>query len=107
MSLLRAGYKLFTKSVKIYYTYVYSHLNYCIEAWGNAYDVHVNQLTMLQKCALRFVAGTHKTAHTIPIAHELSLLFINDMYMLKCASMWYILYCIIWLKLICLLILNQ
>ena len=49
----------------------------------------MNQLTLLQKCALRLVADAHKTAHTIPIALELSLLFIKDIYKLKFASMVY------------------
>ena len=73
----------------VYFAYVYSHIIYCIEVWGNAYDVQMNKLTMLQKCALRVVVGAHKSARINLIAHELSLLFINDIYKLKCASMVY------------------
>ena len=87
--MLRAGFKMFSKPIKlmIYHAYISSHLYYCAEVCGNVCNTHLNHPLILQKCALRSVLNAHKLDHTASIAHSLSLLLIHDIDKFKCASL--------------------
>ena len=57
-----------------------SIFTYCIEVWGNACQSYLKPLVILQKRAIRMVAGAQKLDHTIPLFHSLNLLQIKEMY---------------------------
>ncbi len=87
IAMLRASRTLFPVSVKlnIYYALIYSHMTYCITVWFNAAAVYISDIVRLQKCAIRLVVNAHKFAHTMPIACELSVLLLNEVYQYKIA----------------------
>ena len=53
---------------------------YCICIWGNSPFVYLKPLVMLQKRAVRVIAGAKYLAHTSPIFKELKILNMNNIY---------------------------
>ena len=49
----------------IYYSLIYPHLLYGIPIWGNADDIHINPLLILQKKAVRLIMNKQRNIHTI------------------------------------------
>ena len=49
----------------IYYGLIYPHLLYGIPIWGNADNIHINPLLILQKKAIRLIMNKHRNIHTI------------------------------------------
>ena len=70
--------------LKLYYTLIYPHLNYCILAWGSAKQTYLHPLLVLQKRVVRIVTDSHYYAHSLPLFKQLNLLRLDDMYMLSC-----------------------
>ena len=91
IAMLRAGFKMFSKPIKlmIYHAYISSHSCYCTEVWGNACNTYLNHLLILQKCAIRLILYAHELDHTASIVHSLSLLLIHDIHKFKCLSLVY------------------
>ena len=57
----------------IYYSLIYSHLLYGIPIWGNADEVHISPLYILQKKAIRLIVNKDKSIQTLfklPGEHE-------------------------------------
>ena len=74
----------------IYYSLIYSHVNYGIEAWGYAFQIYLNKLEVLQKRALRLMTFNDRfpdtpgpLTDTNPIFKELELLKIKDIFYLN------------------------
>lgn len=55
--LLKARY-YFSKTtmLTLYYSFIHSHINYCITAWGNTYPTHIAPLHHLQNQAIRILS---------------------------------------------------
>ena len=49
----------------IYYSLIYPHLLYGIPIWGNADNIHLNPLLILQKKAVRLILNKHRNIQTI------------------------------------------
>ena len=86
----------------IYYSLIYPHLLYGIPIWGNADDIHINPLLILQKKAVRLIMNKQRNIHTIyklpgepitywyvdtflkvpsgPLFIELEILYIQDIF---------------------------
>ena len=45
------------KSINIYYSSVFSHLSYGVEAWGSACDSYISHLEVVQNKAVRIISG--------------------------------------------------
>ena len=43
----------------LYYSYIYPYMIYCIEAWGNASNCHLDQLYIIQKKVIRLISFTN------------------------------------------------
>ena len=43
--------------LSLYHTFVYPYLSYCIHVWGKAYNIHFNDLIVLQNKAMRIING--------------------------------------------------
>ena len=71
---------------QIYYSLIYSILNYNICSYGGAYDTHLNRLLLLQKRAIRIICGESFIAHTDPLFYRTRILKIHDMYRLNIAA---------------------
>ena len=64
----------------IYYSLIYSYLNYCISIWGGTYRCHLRPLEVLQKRALRIMCNVPGRSHTEPLFKSNNLLKLTDVY---------------------------
>ena len=71
---------------QIYYSLIYSLLNYNILAYGGTYNTHLNRLILLQKRAIRLVCGASFLAHTDPLFSQTGILKFQDIYRLNVAT---------------------
>ena len=69
----------------IYNSFINSHINYCILAWG----FKLSKITTLQKKAIRIVAGSKYNSHTDPIFIALRCLKANDIFRLAKIKFYY------------------
>ena len=65
--------------VNLYYAFIYPFLTYCIHVWGTAHDVHLNKLIVLQKRAIRIIAGVPPRSHTEPLFQQYKLIEFDDL----------------------------
>ena len=57
------------------------YLNYCVFVWGNTFDSYLNPLVVLQKRAVRVIAGAKRNSPTEPIFKKLKLLKLKQIYL--------------------------
>ena len=60
--------------LNLYYSFIYPYLTYCVEAWGNTPDTHIDPLIKLQKKVIRIITFSPYLAHTEPLFKELNIL---------------------------------
>ena len=72
---------IFPKNIllTIYKSLILPHLNYSLLLWG----VHLQDISVLQKNAIRVVTNNTYKSHTEPIFKEHGLLNVNDMFLLN------------------------
>jgi len=58
----------------IYRCIVESHLNYCLEAWGNTYYTRIRSIFTLQKKIIRIIAKVTSLAHSAPLFSYFNIL---------------------------------
>jgi retron-type reverse transcriptase len=77
----------FPKHIKrmIYFAFVNSHLLYCISLWGNAPAYLLNKLIVMQKKAIRLICNVQFDTHVQPLARDLCILLLPDLYVFRCA----------------------
>jgi len=77
--LYRASY-LLPPSVRtqLYYSLVYPYLAYCNMVWASTYDSRLHKLVLLQKRAVRCIAGTPMGSHTDPLFIRFKLLKLHQ-----------------------------
>ena len=63
----------------LYYSLIMPYLLYCIEIWGNSYKTHLKPLQVLQKKAVRVVAGASDLPHTNNFFLDFKLLKLQDL----------------------------
>jgi len=73
----------------LYLTLVYPYFNYCINIWGGSAQIYINKLIILQKRAVRIVAGASFLCHADPLFKELNLLKLDDLFRLNVALYMY------------------
>jgi hypothetical protein len=64
--------------MNLHYTLVYPYLTYCNLVWALTYESRLHKLVILQKKAVRLIAGIRKREHTGPSFSELHLLRIDQ-----------------------------
>ena len=62
----------------IYFSLMYSHLQYCISLWGLAHANTLNPLEKMHKRIMRNMTNSPYLQHTTPLFFKLNLLKIND-----------------------------
>jgi hypothetical protein len=84
IAILKAVYCLFPVHIMkmVYFAYVFPHITYCLTLWGNAYNVHLNKVFVLQKAAIRLICKAPKLAHVTPLASSLKLLLLPELHKL-------------------------
>ena len=70
----------------VYYSFVYSHLQYCISTWGLTSKTALDPLEKLHKRIIRYLSKSPYLAHTNPLFFKLNLLKINDICLLEIAK---------------------
>ena len=65
--------------INLYHSYIYPYLIYCIEAWGNASNCHLEQLYLTQKKVARMISFSNYNAHSIDIFKQLNILPLNKL----------------------------
>ena len=65
--------------LSLYYAFIYPHLSYCNQIWGNIPITTLNKLVVLQKRAVRIICGVHPRTHTGPLFEELKILNMQKM----------------------------
>ena len=66
--------------VTFYNSFILSHLNYSLNACGNAHATALSSLFKLQKRAIRNITMSEYRAHTKPIYNSLNTLTLYDLY---------------------------
>lgn len=67
----------------LYSSLILPYLNYGLLAWGNASQVLIDKLLLLQKRVLRIICHTNFLAHTDPLFFDNKILKIKDLYLLQ------------------------
>jgi exonuclease III len=65
---------------KLYYTFIYPHLLYCIEVWGSTYHSLYKSLHILQKKFIRIVTFSDFHAHTKELFNNLEILTVYQLH---------------------------
>ena len=79
----------------LYYSLIYSHLNYAIEVWGSADTTHLNRLLILQKRIVRMITRSDKRQEDYsflpsdPLFHQLEILKVHDIFKLRVSKFIY------------------
>ena len=75
--------------MKLYNSFVYPYINYCIEVWGGASDKSIKSLFKVKKTAVRIIKSASYLTHTQPIFHALNILNIYKIYEFKVSLFMY------------------
>ena len=76
--------------ILLYYSLIYSFLNYCTITWGNTYLITLQLFTLLQKRAVRIITFSDFKAHITPLFYyHLKLLKLSGLIYLKNALFMY------------------
>ena len=70
----------------VYYSLIYSHIQYCITTWGVASATALEPLEKMHKRVIRIITNSPFQSRTTPIFKEINLLKINDVFKLKMAE---------------------
>ena len=60
--------------LSLYYAFIYPHIAYCNQIWGNIPVTNLNKLIVLQKRAIRIICGVHPRTSTAPLFEDLNIL---------------------------------
>ena len=75
--------------INLYYSLIYSHIVYCIQSWGNAGEIELNHILILQERSVRLTGnwimlntpGILQSSN--PLFIKLKILKIKDIYSLQ------------------------
>ena len=75
--------------INLYHSYIYPCLIYCIEAWRNATNCHLEQLYLIQKKVTRMISFSNYNTHSIDIFKQLNILPLNKLVVNRIGLMMY------------------
>ena len=64
---------------KLYFSYIYPYLTYCIKIMGISPQSHLNSLLLQQEKIIRIMTLSSNCAHTDPIFKDLNILTIDKL----------------------------
>ena len=68
-----------SESLKIlYYSMIFPHYSYCLEAWGTSQPKNLKRIVSIQKKSIRAISRSHWLAHTEPRMKYLGILKLED-----------------------------
>ena len=71
----------------LYYSLVYTHLNYCISTWGGITKTALNPIFILQKKVIRIMTNSSFDSSSRPIFCELNILPLHLIYKFSLATL--------------------
>ena len=81
--ILKSSFYLTRKALcTLYYSLVYSYLQYCILVWGSTCPTNLRRLVLLQKRTVRIISKKGFDAHTNLLFKSLMILKLEDIYSL-------------------------
>lgn len=69
----------------LYFSFIQSHISYCIDSWGNTFTTYLDPVFRLQKRALRIITSTRTQSSTY-LYSSLHVLPVHALYELKIAE---------------------
>ena len=73
----------------LYYSLIFSHLNYAVEIWGSTHNIYLNRILILQKRAIRLISHCDKRLEDYslqpsdPLFYKLQIHKIKDIFILR------------------------
>ena len=73
----------------LYYSLIFSHLNYAVEIWGSTHNIYLNRILILQKRAIRLISYCDKRLEDYslqpsdPLFYKLQIHKIQDIFILR------------------------
>ena len=64
---------------QLYFSFIYSRLNYGIEVYGNCSNTLLNKLQVVQNRLLKFLFGKHYLTNTNELHNEINILKLSDL----------------------------
>lgn len=91
VGILKKASRVLTKDtlLSLYKSLILPYLHYCNLIWGNASNVHLQRLVVLQKRAIRIINRIGPRDHTSPYFAQDNLLTVTDIYKLSCSIFLY------------------
>lgn len=65
----------------LYYSMIYPHLTYCIEVWGNTFNVHLSSLFRLQKKSIKIMKSLPIRTSTDTLFKDQNLLSLSQIHL--------------------------
>ena len=65
--------------INLYPSYIYPYLIYCIEAWGNATNCHMEQLYLTKKKVARMISFSNYNTPSKDVFKQLNILPLNKL----------------------------
>ena len=78
--------------IMLYYSLIFSHLNYAIEIWGSAHNIYLNRILILQKRAVRMISYCDNRLEDFsfhpsdPLFYKLNIHKVQDVFILRIAK---------------------
>ena len=76
----------------LYYSLLFSHLNYAIEIWGSTHKIHLNRILILQKRVVRMMShcdnrcDDYSFHSSDPLFYKLNIHKVQDIFVLRIAK---------------------
>ena len=69
----------------LYFSFISPYLEYCNVIWGNASNIHLNRILILQKRAVRVISFSSRLEHCVPLFQEYGIMTIKNIFRMRCA----------------------
>ena len=73
--------------MSLYFSLVHSYLSYGTCVWGNANEIHLNKIRVLQKKVVRIIGNVEYNDHSSPLFKELKILKFDDILKMQLACL--------------------
>lgn len=73
----------------LYYSFIHSHLQYCLSSWGNTYSTHITHLQHLQRQAVRLITFNSHLSSADAIFMALNILPLHYLFQQKLTTIIY------------------
>lgn len=65
--------------MSLYFSFVHSHISYCIISWGNTYTTHLTSVQTVQNQAIRIVTSSPFLTNATSLLHENNILTVAEL----------------------------